>query len=93
MALLMENMEIMDLKDKFLQTEQRIIHYAGIARMRENLFAAGSELAFLISTAMKSQYSNCEAAVCHLALDPSFSIFSSAVCLILVLIMAKTKCN
>lgn len=42
--------------------------------MRENLFAAGRELAFLISTAMKSQYSNCEAAAAAVA--ASFGIRS-----------------
>lgn len=40
---------------------------------------------------MKSQYSYCKAAECHLAKDPSSSIFSSAVCLFLVVIMGKKQ--
>lgn len=75
----------LDLKDKFLYTENRNNSLGW-----ENAFATGRELAFLTSTVMKSKYRDYEAAESFGMRDVVFYVFSSA---ILLLITEKCKRN
>lgn len=72
----MENREIMDLKDTFLQTRKRnnlLCKYSG--NQREIICCGWRTGVFLISTAVKFHIGTAGAAECHFVPDPSSPTF------------------
>lgn len=94
-GLLMENREIMDSKDQFLQMEEQsnsLCEYSGDCEGGLYLLRV-ENWHFLISTAVKSHIATVRLQ-CHLAQDPSSSIFISAVFpFFSPHYGGKTKCN
>lgn len=95
-GLLMENMEIMDSKDQFLQTEEQsnsLCEYSGDCEGGLYLLRV-ENWHFLISTAVKSHIATGEAAVSFGTRSFIVYIYLSCFSLLLVLIMRnETKRN